>query len=115
MYLLKIVVEIIGAFLFVAIVIVLIAALRFSIQIRPRRGREPGFEYIYVEDDGSARELNTAERECISAEFLPGDGARPYIKLRYEELTPDGRLSGFLRRRRLPKGITVRRTLSDEQ
>ena len=73
-----------------------------------------GFEYVYVEDDGNARELNAEEREYLSTKFEGGDGARPYIKLRYESLTPDGRLSGYLRRRRLPKSIPVRSTLDAE-
>lgn len=79
----------------------------FAIQTRPRRKEEPGFKYILINDDGSARELGAEEREYLNTKFLPGDGARPYIKFRYESLTPDGRLTGFLRRRQLPKRIQI--------
>jgi hypothetical protein len=79
----------------------------FMFQIRPRRRREPGFEFIYVNDDGSARELDADEREYLNTKFDHADGARPYIKFRYESLTPDGRISGYLRRRQLPRRINI--------
>ena len=65
-------------------------------------------DFVWVEDDGSARELTPDETEYLGTEFLPGDGARPYIKWRYDTRTPDGRLSGFLERRRLPPHVAVR-------
>jgi hypothetical protein len=81
----------------------------FVVQMRPRRGREPAeFKYVYVEDDGSARELDTQEREYLTAEFPAGDGGRPYVKLRSESLTPDGRIRGYLRRRQLPKRVAIK-------
>jgi len=79
----------------------------FALQMRPRRRAEPGFKYVYVEDDGSVRELDTQERKYLTTEFRGADGARPYIKLRYESLTPDGHLRGYLRRRQVPKGIAI--------
>jgi hypothetical protein len=79
----------------------------FMFQTRPRRRREPGFEFIYVKDDGSARELDSDEREYLNTKFDPADGGRPYIKFRYESLTPDGRISGYLRRRQLPRRIQI--------
>jgi len=79
----------------------------FALQIRPRRRREPGFIYVYVNDDGSARELTADEREYLNTEFHGADGARPYIKFRYESLTPDLRIRGYLRRRQLPKRIRI--------
>ena len=57
--------------------------------------------------DGSARELTAGEQEYLSETFSGGDGARPYIKFRYESLTPDGRIVGFLERRQLPAGIEI--------
>jgi len=79
----------------------------FMFQTRPRRWREPGFEFIYVNGDGSARELDADEREYLNTKFHPADGARPYIKFRYESLTPDGRINGYLRRRQLPRRIKI--------
>jgi hypothetical protein len=92
----------------VVLLIIVAFGVWFAFQKRPRRKREPGFEYIYVEDDGGARELDAEERKYLSTKFLHADGARPYIKFRYESLTPDGLLGGYLRRRQLPKGIPIR-------
>ena len=74
---------------------------------RSRRHKETGFRYVYVNRDGSARELTASEQEYLSETFSGGDGARPYIKFRYESLTPDGRISGFLERRQLPARIKI--------
>jgi hypothetical protein len=39
--------------------------------------------FVYVHDDGSARELTTHEAEYLATAFDPADGGRPYIKTRY--------------------------------
>jgi hypothetical protein len=66
------------------------------------------FPFVYIEEDGTARELAPDEREYLSTEFHPADGGRPYVKSRYRERTPDGRLAGFLPRVFLPARTTVR-------
>jgi hypothetical protein len=63
--------------------------------------------YIYVQEDGSARELTADETEYLNTEFHPADGGRPYIKSNYAEVTPDGKISGFLRRNMLPRSSVV--------
>ena len=87
----------------------------FSWQTRARRPKENGYRYIWVEHDGSAREVTEDEREYLETEFLPGDGARPYIKMRYEALDGWGNLSGFLQRRQLPKNIHIDQSISEER
>jgi hypothetical protein len=74
---------------------------------RSRRPKESGFPYVYVNPDGSARELTADEQEYLNTPFSGGDGGRPYIKLRYESLTPDGRIVGYLERRQLPAKIKI--------
>jgi hypothetical protein len=74
---------------------------------RSRRRKEQGFPYVYINDDGSARELDDNEKEYLNTKFHGADGARPYIKFRYESLTPDGRMSGYLERRQLPAAIEI--------
>lgn len=64
--------------------------------------------YVHVEDDGSARELSDDEKAYLSELFHPNDGGRPYIKNRYEDRAPDGRIGGFLLRRSLPAAMTVK-------
>jgi len=85
---------------------VLVVYLRYFIPLRPK---EDGFEFVYVEEDGSVRELNDDEVEYLKEEFSPGDGARPYIKSRYSGLTPDKKIWGFLARNRVPKEIRIRK------
>jgi hypothetical protein len=83
-----------------------------------RRGRGPsanpamapgvdGREYVYVNDDGSARELRPDEIDYLATPFSPMDGARPYVKFSYGQRTPDGRLRGFMERRKLPPDVPV--------
>ena len=71
----------------------------------PSDGR---FPFVYVEADGTARELDANERAYLTEEFHPADGGRPAIKGWYRERTPDGRISGYLRRTRLPAHVVVR-------
>ncbi|MBS1188547.1 MAG: hypothetical protein H6R10_339 [Rhodocyclaceae bacterium] len=65
-------------------------------------------KYVWVEDDGSVRRLNPDEVEYLNTQFHPGDGARPYIKSNYATRSPDGRMSGFLPRAKLPSYIVVK-------
>jgi len=65
-------------------------------------------QYMYVEDDGSARELAPAELEHLNTEFDGADGNRPYIKRRYSSLTPDHRMRGYLLRRKLPNYAEIK-------
>ena len=72
-----------------------------------RRPDEPGFRFVFVNDDGSVRELDADERAYLDADHHPADGGRPYVKLRYASRTPDGRLGGYLERRRVPPRISI--------
>ena len=63
--------------------------------------------FVYVNEDGSARELDADECAYLATAFHAGDGARPYIKSRYDARTPDGRLVGLLERSELPVHIQV--------
>jgi hypothetical protein len=65
------------------------------------------FEYVYVNQDGSARELSAGEREYLSKTFAPTDGARPYVKPSYQTRDAWGSISGFLHRSELPASIRV--------
>ena len=64
-------------------------------------------EFVYVNQDGSVRELALDEREYLSESFHPGDGGRPYIKSSYGSVDGWGSPSGFLRRRMVPANITI--------
>lgn len=63
--------------------------------------------FVWVEDDGSVRELTADERSYLNTEFHPTDGARPYIKSRYSSRSTDHRISGFLSRNKVPRRLVV--------
>lgn len=65
------------------------------------------FEFVYVENDGTVRELDNDEIEYLETELEPSDGARPYIKSNYDQLTPDKKILGFLHRSKVPKDIEI--------
>jgi hypothetical protein len=95
------------------LVVVAIVALRAlgqrtnSEEARQRADGSYARQFIYVNEDGTARELTSDEMEYLNTEFLPTDGSRPYCKNRYKDRTPDGKIHGFLLRRKLPREIPI--------
>lgn len=73
---------------------------------RPRRGAEAGFEFVYVNQDGSVRELSPSEQAYLSEKFAPTNGGRPYIKSWYRS-TLWGSQSGFIKRNRIPSRVQI--------
>jgi len=67
----------------------------FYLRYPPVRKKEPGFKYVYVEDDGSVREVSKEDEDYLTTQFHPADGARPYIKSSYKERKPDVRFPSF--------------------
>ena len=65
------------------------------------------FPYVYVNADGTARELHPKEQEYLETEFLPGDGAAPSVKDSYDERNGWGEISGYLARSNLPSGMAI--------
>jgi len=72
------------------------------------------YPYVYVNADGSARELHPKERQYLEAEYSFGDGAAPYIKDSYAERNGWGELRGYLARSQLPDGIRTMDAPSDD-
>lgn len=77
------------------------------LEIQRRRWREAAFDYVYIDDEGNARELTAAEQEYVTTALFPDGDADQYIKPRYESLNRDGRARGYLRRRQLPRRVPV--------
>jgi hypothetical protein len=65
-----------------------------------------GDALVYVNEDGSVRELIEAEKKYVETEFSPLDGARPYIKPRYLARTAQG-IQGYLPRIQVPDGMSI--------
>jgi hypothetical protein len=79
---------------------------------REKAAKTYSLRFVYIEEDGSPRALTPQESELLDTEFHPADGARPYIKAKYAERTPDGRISGFLPRRKLPRHLRPENSLA---
>jgi hypothetical protein len=62
---------------------------------------------VWINVDGSARELTDAEKKYVDTEFSPFDGARPYIKSHYGQRNGWGELSGYLQRSEVPGGMVI--------
>lgn len=65
------------------------------------------YAYVYINADGTARELHAGERAYLETEFTGGDGAMPYVKNSYDERNGWGELNGYLERASLPAGTPV--------
>lgn len=65
------------------------------------------FPYVYIDADGTARELHAAERTWLETEYKGGDGAAPNVKDSYEERNGWDELNGYLARTALPAGMPV--------
>jgi hypothetical protein len=89
-----------------------VVAVRWTVVRREKSQRIAGVyadRFVMVSDDGTPRELSDSEKAHLNGEYRFGDGNRPYIKGDYRSLTPDGRMFGYLLRRKIPKGIQVQR------
>jgi len=65
------------------------------------------YPYIWVNADGSARELHKDERQYLETKFLPMDSARPYVKGSYSQKDGWREIKGFLERSQLPREIPI--------
>ena len=63
--------------------------------------------FVWIDDEGRARELSPDECKYLATPFAPTDGGRPYVKRYYTKRTPDRRMIGYLEREKLPKGLEV--------
>ena len=73
----------------------------------PAGAADVPFEYVFVNADGSVREVNRLERLYLSTRYHGSDGDRPFIKARYREKNGSGTLQGFCLRRRIPRGLPI--------
>lgn len=102
---------VIAAFLVLAL---LVAAVLYAGRLGIARERAAkadgsfGRQFVWVDDDGSARELNAEELGHLNTDFQPGDIGQPHIKGSYATRTRGEPASGFLLRSRLPQDVSVR-------
>lgn len=65
------------------------------------------YPYVYINADGTARELHVAERAWLETEYALGDGAAPRVKDSYDDRNGWGEIKGYLHRTDLPAGMPV--------
>jgi len=65
------------------------------------------YPFVYVNADGTARELHPRERNFLETPFHPADGGRPYVKDKYSQKNGWGEVTGFLKRSKLPPGTRI--------
>jgi len=65
------------------------------------------YPIVFVEDDGTVRELHQSERAYLETPFDPTDGARPYVKDSYEKKDGWGSTEGFCYRSKIPSKISI--------
>ncbi len=65
------------------------------------------YPYVYINADGTARELHATERAWLETEYALGDGAAPNVKESYDTRNGWGELNGYLAREALPAGAPV--------
>jgi len=66
-----------------------------------------GSTLVFVNEDGSVRELTDDDKKYVDTEFSPFDGARPYLKLHYSDRNGFGSLRGYLPRDEVPAGVPI--------
>lgn len=76
------------------------------------------FEYVYVNTDGSVRELSILEKLNLRTMYHGNDGGRPYIKDSYSSKDGRGDKSGYCERNSIPKSKVIQpypKTITTEQ
>jgi hypothetical protein len=68
---------------------------------------KPSEILVWINDDGSARELTEADKKYVDSDFSPFDGARPYVKPTYRSRNGWGEIKGYLERDRLPNNVPI--------
>ena len=94
-------------FLYIAAALVAVVILKLAWSSRRRRPSEEGIRFVYINQDGSARELVEGKRVYLETEFEPGDSGRSYVKSSYESKNGWGSVSGFIERHRVPADIPI--------
>ena len=69
--------------------------------------RQSPYPYVYVNHDGTVRELHETERGYLEEPFSPFDGGRPYVKTSFDDRDGWGSIKGFCHRSHVPPQLPV--------
>ena len=65
------------------------------------------YPFVFVEDDGTVRELHAGERKHLEAPFHPADGSRPHVKNSFEQKNTVGSMKGYCLRSKIPSHLVI--------
>ena len=65
------------------------------------------YPFVYVEKDGTVRELHASERKHLETPFYPTDGSRPYVKNSLNQKNALGDMSGYCLRSKIPSRVVI--------
>jgi hypothetical protein len=91
----------------VALAVGSMATLWAVLRSKSKRSAPLSTKCLYINADGSARELHPSEREYLDTPFRGDDGNRPRLKRSYSEKDGWGEISGFMERSKLPLGYAI--------
>ena len=83
------------------------AAQQMLAVVNAKAASQTPYPYVFVNEDGSVRELHPTERKYLETPFLPYDGGRPYIKKNYESTNGWKSRRGFCLRSKIPDGLLI--------
>ena len=75
--------------------------------VDPEDARLDPYPIVYVNEDGSAREVTLDERMVLQTPFHPADGGRPWVKGSYDQRDGWGKLAGFCHRSAIPDDVSI--------
>jgi len=79
---------------------------KFTIVSEQAANQNP-YPYVFVEDDGTVRELRPGEKSYLERPFQPMDGGRPAIKGSFTSKNGWGSVRGFCHRSKVPSDIEI--------
>jgi hypothetical protein len=65
------------------------------------------YPYVYIEKDGTVRELHASERKHLETPYYPTDGSRPYVKNSYHKKMKEGDMRGYCLRSKIPSHVVI--------
>lgn len=75
--------------------------------VNAEEARAPFYPYVFVDDEGSVRELHRREKQLLETPFSRDDPARPHIKTTYDQRDSRGNLGGYCPRSAISNGRKI--------
>ena len=76
------------------------------VEVPIRKWRGSTFDYVFVDDQGCVREVTDSEDQYLTSSLFPVDKSF-FLKRRFQTRNAEGGLSGYLKRRDLPRKILI--------